>query len=613
MSPSPKSPHTARTRPSGSLIVLLPVLAILALLVCLTGCGGKGKTEDAVLATVGDKEILASYYEDRLVKLQENELPRGADGTPLDMSLPEGKTKFLETLVNKEVMVQTANSMGFQNDPAITNAKDALTSYEASMMMWDRVISQPSKTISDEELATFYAHMGSNRECQFVICNFLVDAEKVRQLALDGTDWEDIVKDYHDGNEPPGGSYEITVPFGRYNPEFEDGVYQTEIGGITPPIHTVYGYWVLKVLKETVGDKPSLEDATAQILDVTWNRKTSHLKDDFKNEVMEKFQMTIHDDALWKCFQGLPTGETLFREGTQDPRTQEELRPLDIATEDMDMVFYSYLGRDGLQEYTLLDFKVHFDNMSVFQRPKDTDMLGGLRNKIESEVGKTLLNFEAEDRGLFEDPEVVSKVSLKIEEMMVSKLYSEVVTIEEKVTPEELDAFWADHHEQYRVLENRTGRLVICLNSQTAASAYEMAAGGTEWREILVRFGTDKDNKAKSGKLDGVVLTAGEPISTALFAIEQGEVSEPFPLANGRYGIVKLESVTPSNPKELLEVSEGIGKRIRQIRKEAAFQAMVDQWKDDIPVTIYEENLDKVASWKELTTVPEPENLVPRN
>jgi hypothetical protein len=613
MSPSPKCPHPVRTRPSGSLIVLLPVLAILVLLAFLSGCGGKGKTEDAVLATVGDKEILASYYEDRLAKLQEDELPRGEDGTPLDMSLPEGKSQFLETLINKEVMVQTAINMGYQNDPTIANAKETLTSYEASLVMWDRVISQPSKTISDEELAAFYAKMGSSRDCLFVVCNFLDEAEKARLMAQSGADWEDVVETYHDGNIPPNSRYEITVPFGRYNPEFENGVFETEIGGVTPPIPSVYGYWVLKVLKENAGEKPPLEDATAQILDVTWSRKMSHLREDFKKSVMEKFQMTIHEDALWKCYLGLPKGESLFREGTQEPRTQDELRPLQIAPEDLDMPFYSYMGREGLKVYTLVDYKAHFDNMSVFQRPKDTDMLGGLRNKIEAEIGKILLNFEAEDRGLFEDPEVVAKVSLKIEEMMVGKLYNEVITIEERVTPEELDAFWAEHNEEYRVPENRSGRLVICLNEETAASAHELASRGADWRDVLVKFGTDKDNKSRSGKLDEIILTAGEPISKALFALEPGELSEPFPLGNGRYGMVKLETVAPARPRELLEVSEDVGKRIRQIRKEEAFQSMLAKWKENIPVTIYEENLDKVASWKELTAVPAPDNLVPRN
>ncbi len=613
MSPSLKSPHTARTRPAGSLIVLLPVLALLVLLASVTGCGGQKQEKDAVLATVGETEILASYYEDRLVKLQENELPRSDDGTPLDMSLPAGKSKFLDILINKELMVQTATSMGLQNDPAIVNAQKSLTSYEAGNVMWDRVIIKPSNTISPEELEAFYAKMGSTRECLFLICNFLDEANEARQKALSGEDWEDIVKAHHDGGDPPGGRHQITVPFGRYSPEFENGVYGTEIGGITPPINSVYGYWVLKVLEEKQGDKPSMEEAQAQILDVTWNRKLAHLKEQVKKDVMEKFQLTIHDDALWKCFQGLPEGETLFREGTQTPRSEDELRPLDIATEDLDLPFYSYMGRDGLQEYTLLDYKIHFDKMSVFQRPKDTDMLGGLRNKLEGEVGKTLFNYEAEDRGLFEDPEVVSKVSIKIEEMIVGKLYGEVVTIEERVTPEELDAFWAEHHDQYKVLENRDGRLVVCLDAEQAAEAYSLAKEGTDWRDVLVKFGTDKDNKAKSGKLAGVVNTDGEPISNALFGLGLDEVSEPIPLANGRYGVLRLESITPERPKELLEVSEDIGKRIRNIRKEEAFQALLSEWKEKIPVVIHEENLDNLASWTELTTVPEPENLVPRN
>jgi hypothetical protein len=402
------------------------------------------------------------------------------------------------------------------------------------------------------------------------------------------------------------------VPFGRYNPEFENGVYGTEIGGITAPIRTVYGYWVLKVLKENPGEKPPLEEATAQILDVTYNRKLSHLKDEFRKGVSEKFQLTIHEDALWKAYQGLPAGETLFREGTQEPRTQEELSPLDIATEDLDLPFYSYLGRDGTQVYTLLDYKTAFDNMSVFQRPKDTDMLGGLRNKIEGEVGKTLLNYEAEDRGLFEDPEVVATVDLKIEEMIVSKLYNEVVLIEDRVTPEELNAFWAEHSHEYRVKERRAGRLVACLNKELAAEAQALAAGGADWKDVLVQYGTNKENKAKSGKLSEVVLTPGEPVSNALFALEPGQVSDPFPLTDGRIGVVRLDSITPEAPRELREVSEDVGNRIRNIRKEAAFQALLAEWKEDIPVVTYEDRLDQVASWKELTAVPEPGNMVPR-
>jgi peptidyl-prolyl cis-trans isomerase C len=578
----------------------------------LAGCGG-GQEEDAVLATVGNSEIKAGYYENRLAKLEENELPRAEDGSPQDMSLLEGKKDFLETLINKEIMVQTAENMGLNNDPGVVTARESLTSYEASMVMWDRVISKPARKISNEELDNFYAKMGSSRPCLYVICNFLDDAEAAQKMASEGADWEDVIKEFHDGGNPPTGLYEITVPFGRYNAEFENKVFNTEIGSITPPISTSYGFWVLKVLSENSGEKPPLEEAKAQILDVTMNRKMAHLKNEFKKSVEKKFQLTIHEDALWKCYLALPEGETLFREGTQEPRSKEELQPLAIATEDLDMPFYSYLGRDGVQEYTLLDYKIHFDNMSVFQRPKDTGMLGGLRSKITAELGKILLNFEAQDMGLFEDPEVVDKIDIKIEEMVVNKLYIEVIHIEDRVTAEELEAFWALHSQEYVEHEKRTGRLVICRNAEQAAEARAKAAEGMEWKDILVTYGTDKDNKMESGKLTQVAKYPETPITTALFSIQVDELSEPFALAEGRFAVVRLESVTPEWFRELSTVSEAVGTRIREIRKEDAFQAKMAKWKEDIPVTIHEENLAGLASWKELTTVELPENLVPRN
>ena len=611
MSLSPKSPPSVRTHRSGLTISLLPILAILVLPAVLAGCGG-GQDEDAVLATVGNTEIKASYYEDRLLRLKENELPRAADRSPLDMSLPEGKKKFVETLINKEIMVQTAEKMGMHNDPAIVSTRKAMISYQASTALWERVINKPASLITPEELDAFYAKLGCLRPCLYVVCNFLDDAEAARKMALDGADWEDIVNKYHDGYKTPHGKYEITIPFGRYSPEFEKQVYSTEIGGITSPISTVYGYWVLKVLNEKAGKKPPLEEAKAKILDVTWARKKARLKEEFKESVMEKFQLVIHEDALWKCYLGLPEGETLFKEGTKVARDKDELRDLNIATEDLDMPFYSWMGRDGIQEYTLLDYKIHFDKMGVFQRPKDTDMLGGLRNKMKNEFGATLIELESEDRGLLEDPEVVQKVDIQIEQMLVTKLYNEVVQIEKTVTVEEMDAFWAEHFQEYIVPENRDGYLVICRDAEQAAEARAKAAEGMAWEDILTAYGIDEGNKSRSGKLDGVIDKPVEPISAAMFAIQPGELSEPIALDDGRYGIVRLDLVTPEWVRDLSEVSEVVDRRMREIRKEEAFQVMIDKWKQDIPVTVHEENLADLASWKELTTVELPGVPVPR-
>ena len=143
---------------------------------------------------------------------------------------------------------------------------------------------QPANTISDEELEAFYAKMGIHPGMPVRASpTSWMTPKRARQMALDGADWEDVVKPVSRRGRPPGRPISKSpFPSAGYNPDFEKGVYNTEIGGITPVIHSVYGYWVLKVLEEKPGNKPALEEAKAQILDMTYNRKLSHLKDEFK-------------------------------------------------------------------------------------------------------------------------------------------------------------------------------------------------------------------------------------------------------------------------------------------------------------------------------------------
>ena len=64
----------------------------------------------------------------------------------------------------------------------------------------------------------------------------------------------------------------------------------------------------------------------------------------------------------------------------------------DIDPVDMDMWFYRYETDEGPVVYTLGDYKVLFDRMNVFQRPKKSDLLGSTRSSITQEMDKALLN-----------------------------------------------------------------------------------------------------------------------------------------------------------------------------------------------------------------------------
>ena len=606
-------------RSAGTTTLILLGAILVSLL--MAGCGGDKAENDfsqyedhsAVLAQVGDGQVTAKYYENRLAMLKAEELPT-KDGVLLDTATEEGKLAFMESLVNKELMNQKAIRMGYNMDPQVASARLNMLQYEGGLAMWNDVVVEVSSAISEEELQDFYAQMGTEYLCNYVICDLEADALKAREYALSGADWEDVVNKFHDGSRAVTNKYELNVPFGQYSTKFEDSIFATELDGVSQPILSSYGYWVVRVVEINQNKKPNLEKAKAKILDITRNRKIGNLREAFKEEMRAKYNFLINQDALWAVYKGMPEGGIMDPE-TNEPFKREQLKNLELSTENLSMVFYSYTGKDGESvESTVADYKTHFDKMSIFQRPKKEEMLGGLRRKIEDEIERGIMNIEAEKRGYFERPDIVAKVDKKIEEIMVTRLYKEAVAYDDVVTPEQLDAFWAEFESDYFSPETRNGRLVICLNRAKADEAFAAATNGEAWRKILVDFGSDPGNKQRGGKTEFVAADSPTAMAAPFFSLENsGDISQPFAVDQGRYALVMLESIKPAKQYKLHEVSEAIGGRIKNERQEAAFVSTLAQWESEIGVEIFTEKLADLKSWEELTKVVVPDNLVPRN
>lgn len=588
------------------------VLVLVAGLALLAGCGGKKDDGGVLLATVGDTEIRGGYYEDRLGRLAENDLPRDDQGQTLDMALPEGKSEFLTTMINKELLVQKGRQLGYADDPRIVEARKSLIAYEASLAMWRDVVGDPANELSHAEVDAIYERLGEQRRISYVICDFEDDAKAAREMALGGADWEDVISRYHSGAAPENGKLEMFIPFGRFDLTFEEPIFAIEVGGITQPISTDYGWWVVRVDGVKQNPKPSRDDAMANILDLTRNRKITKLRGEFQKQVQARYKLKIEDEALSKAYAGLPANEPVLDPVTNQPVPQDQLLPLDVSPADLDLPFYSYVVDDVAKNFSLGDYKIKFDRMNTFQRPKKSSMLGGMRASIAQDLERALLDLEARRLGFYEDPEVVALVDIKIEEMIVTALYGDLVTIDDRVTPEQLEAFWTEHQGEYTTPENRSGRLLIAADEAKAVEARALVTGGAAWGDVVAKFGTDENNKQRSGQVDEVRATSTGPVRDAFYALEPGQVSEPFPVGDGRFGLARLDNVVPAAPMTMVAAASTVGQRIKQERKEAVFQALLAEWAGEFGVVRYDENLSQVKSWKELTHVEAPGPAVPR-
>jgi len=582
----------------------------LGLLVSIGGCSGKsGDADDLVLARVGDEEIRADYYKTKLAKFKPDELPRGEDGEPMDTATMEGKQAFLAALINKELMQLKAHDLGYAEDSSVRSAIDQLSTYHASNVFYMDSIEVPAGSISHEEVDAYYARLGESRVCQFLITNFRDDALAARAEIEAGADWEDAVKKYHEGATPQSGIMEMTIPWGQNEDTFEREIFQVAKGEVTQPIQSSYGFWLMRPIEIKHGEKKPLEEIQVRVLNSIRQRKMNLTKRDFNREIRSERNFDLNKESLWICYEALPRDESMFLEGTQTPTPREYLKPLAVDETLYDRFLFSYESNDGTVTVTIGDYKETFDRMNVFQRPKWSDMLGGFRNRLLSDMDKQIMTQEALKRGYKDDPRVQELVWEKAHEMMVTKLHADIVKVDEEVTGEDIKAFWADHKDDYYVPEGRQGRLIIVANEEQAELVARQLRAGRDFDRLLQKFGIDEKNKQKGGKFQPVRAHSSGPFVEALFATPAGGVTNPVP-HKGRFIVAVVDSLVAPVEPSMVDRSEDISRRIVMRRKDDFLNEMLVKWREEYGVEIDKGALAKMPSWETVTTPQPLENQV---
>ncbi len=581
------------------LTVFAPILLSLVALLLTAGCGGGSDSDDLVLAEIGDRTVTAEYYKTRLVRMQDNQLPRNDEGQPLDMSGMEGKRAFLDVIVDKELMVSKALQLGYDDDTQIDQALGHLTEYNAMIIFWQDEIGDPSKYVSEADLDYYYSRLGERRDCDFLITDTEKQALEARAEVTAGVPWSEAVARFHTGQLREGQPPTIKVPWGQYRDEFERPIFEVAKGEVTPPIMTEHGWWLLRVNDVVMEAKPDLESIKGKVLASIAKRNENLRREDLVNQAAAKHKLVVNEEALRIAFEGLPETEHIIDPVTQQPVPADQLKALVVPTEHYDMVLMSYELSTGPFRMTIADFKSTFDKQNVFERPKKAEMLGSLRTKLMSGAERSIMVDEARIRDYFEDERVREESYRRIEEMLVDKVHKDVVAYEEFVSPEEMEAFWADHSTEYAKPERRNGHMVRCADRATAESARDgILSGDATWKAVNKKFGNDPDLEKRFGRIIQMTANDPNPVRETLFALEVGAMSDPFEIPGG-WAVVQLDQIDEPTQPTMAEASEMVGQRIRNIRMDDALRTLLAEWRAEFGVTIHEDRLAEMPSREE--------------
>ena len=236
----------------------LSALATIVALGVPTGILADGHVNaNTVVATVNGKEITLGH----MIVLRQR-LPQQYQQLPGDV-LFDG---IIDQLVQQTLLGDQIETLSLGSRLTIENEERALRANQELL----RVVAEAE---TEEALQKAYASAyGSvDPEEEYNASHILVETEdEAKELIAalnDGADFAELAKEKSTGPSGPRGGELGWFGQGAMVPPFEAAVVKMEIGAVSEPVQTQFGWHVIKLNESRVKDAPALEEVRAELLD----------------------------------------------------------------------------------------------------------------------------------------------------------------------------------------------------------------------------------------------------------------------------------------------------------------------------------------------------------
>jgi len=220
-----------------------------------TGVLAQDVTANTVVATVGDTEITMGE-----VIIARTNLPPQYSQFPVEV-LFEG---LVDQLIQQQLLADASGAPSARTEYTLSNERRALMAAEVITS-----IAETSVTEADVQAAYDERFKDAEEIPEFNAAHLLVETQEEAAAAKaridDGAAFADVARDVSTGPTGPNGGNLGWFGIGAMVPEFEQAVTALEIGGITEPFETQFGWHVATLLETRVQPRPTLDDLRPQI------------------------------------------------------------------------------------------------------------------------------------------------------------------------------------------------------------------------------------------------------------------------------------------------------------------------------------------------------------
>ncbi|AWI07536.1 peptidylprolyl isomerase [Clostridium drakei] len=247
--------------------------------------------DNKVLAVVNGKEITQVDLDSTIKRF-----PNERQGY---LQTEAGKKQLLEEIISFELIYNYAKDNNMENDSdyiaQLEMAKKEILTQTAIAKVMQQV------SVEDKEVEDYYnANKENFKDPETVSAkHILVESEeKAKEVAEEingGMDFEDAAQKYSSCPSKEQGGNLGKFGRGQMVPEFEEAAFALEIGTLSVPVKTQFGYHLIKVEDKSKGAIKSFEEVKNSIKSRLLQERQSFKYTQLNKELREKYDVEINN------------------------------------------------------------------------------------------------------------------------------------------------------------------------------------------------------------------------------------------------------------------------------------------------------------------------------
>ncbi len=287
-------------------------LAVLvALATATSGCNLlEPPAEDSpVLAFVNGRPITLDEFDFRWEKLSDPAKARYQGNG--------GRHKFLDDLIDHQLLIQEARKLGLDRSPEILED----TRRHKENLLRDKVMNQAVQgraEVDKKELEAYYALHGAalpapdEIEIAQILTNNRYAAKDIRRMLREGASFAPVARQFSTDQRTRGKGGAVGLyQKGSAPPEVEEVIYKLRRGRISEPIRTESGFYIVKVTSRKPGDREAVLDARERLTQEFRAEKRQELIRSYLANLKAAASIRIADASKYVTHQATSLSDTV--------------------------------------------------------------------------------------------------------------------------------------------------------------------------------------------------------------------------------------------------------------------------------------------------------------